>query len=69
MKGKSVIIFAIFVLVFFGLPILSGSVNIPKKFSSKELGDFLGSTLRYWLDLIIHALRKLGFPLSHGYEV
>lgn len=59
------VIFLIFLTVFFGLPILSDNVKLPKNLSSEELGTFLGSILHYWLDLITHALRKLGYSLRY----
>jgi len=54
------IIFILLIIVFFGLPILSNNIKLPRNFSSSELGDFIGSILRYWLDLFVHALQKLG---------
>ena len=59
------VIFMIFLIVFFGLPILSGDVPIPKNFSASEIGLFIGSTFKYWRDVITHALRELGYLVIH----
>ena len=50
----------LFILVFFGFPIIYG-VDPPDTFSPRDLGFFLGSILKYWLDVLKHVLEKLGF--------
>jgi len=57
---KSLMIIALIIL-FFGIPMLY-DISLPKDLSPKELGDFIGSVLQYWLDVIKYALQKVNLP-------
>jgi len=50
------------VTLLFLIPILSG-VPLPQDLSSHELGVFIGSIIKYWLDVIKYALQKVGLNL------
>jgi len=45
------------ICIYLVVPLLAG-VSIPKSLEPRDLGDFLGSIARYWLDVIKYAARK-----------
>jgi hypothetical protein len=61
MKRDSMIPLVIFLILFFGIPVLSGSAAI-RGMSPKDLGEFLGSVLLFWRMVIDYALKKLRYP-------
>jgi len=63
MRNSSTLIL-LALLVFFGFPVLSGEVYLPKNLSASQVGIFLGSVISYWIDVINYALRKLGYSIS-----
>jgi len=47
MKGSLVLLFIVLLAIFFGLPLLNGSITIPSA-DPHELGRFIGGALEYW---------------------
>jgi hypothetical protein len=47
MKGSLVLLFIVLILIFFGLPLLNGSITIPSA-DPHVLGRFIGGALEYW---------------------
>ena len=53
---KALVLIAV-ILIGFGVPILSGT-SLPKNLDAHELGKFIGSILKYWIDVLKYALEK-----------
>ncbi|MFQ6118187.1 MAG: hypothetical protein ACE5LQ_07955 [Candidatus Bipolaricaulia bacterium] len=47
MKGSLVLLFIVLLLIFFGLPLINGSITIPSA-EPHALGQFIGGALDYW---------------------
>lgn len=47
MKGSLVLLFVILLAIFFGLPLIDGSVELPST-EPQEVGRFIGEALNYW---------------------
>ncbi len=45
------------ICVYFVVPLLAG-VSTPKSLEPRDLGNFLGSVAKYWLDVIKSAVEK-----------
>jgi hypothetical protein len=47
MKGSLVLLFIVLVAIFFGLPLIDGSVKTPST-DPQEIGQFIGGAVDYW---------------------
>jgi membrane protein YqaA with SNARE-associated domain len=54
---KALALFAL-ICIYFIVPLISG-VSIPKSLEACDLGNFLGSVTKYWLDVIKYATEKV----------
>jgi len=61
MKLKSgLTIFILLLLIFLGLPILSGNAwLLPESLDPRAVADWLGKILRYWIDFMRYLLKQV----------
>lgn len=55
--SKKVLALIALACVFFVIPLFSG-ISVPRTLEPKDLGGFLGSVVRFWLDVIKYAAEK-----------
>ncbi len=58
MKIVTIIVLVVIVL-FFLLPILSGNASIPGDISAREIGEFIGGFVGYWIEALKTMLSAL----------
>jgi hypothetical protein len=54
---KAPVLFAL-ICIYIIVPLISG-IPVPKSFEPSDLGNFLGSVAKYWLDMVKYAVEKI----------
>jgi hypothetical protein len=55
----STVLGTLFILLFVGLPIMTGFIHIPHNLTPESLGKFLGEILAFWLKVLRNMIETL----------